>query len=405
MEMGLFNYECLTKQGDAVKGQINADHLSAALARLKSMDLMIVDLREVHTSSINSFLSNEKKVKTSDLTMFSRQLSAMLKAGIPITRALHTLSRQTGNPTFRNALENISRNVEGGMNLTEAFSAYPKIFSDLFISMIRAGELGGILDDSLLRLSDQLQKDKTLQDNIRAATFYPRMVLGFAVLLLTGMLLFLVPVFQKYIPASAEIPAITAFIFAASYSLRNFWYIWLLVIIAIVAGFIAFTKSNSSKRIWDKIKFKLPAFGPLIHKSVIARFSRTLATLLEGGIPVVQALESAGPTSGSIILADVVTYACRKITEGKNISGPLEESDLFPPMFIHMVAVGEETGSLSSLLEKLAEFYEDEVETSSKGLTALIEPIMMISVGLVVGIMLISLYLPIFSSITMSGGG
>jgi type IV pilus assembly protein PilC len=402
--MGLFNYECLSKQGETVKGQINAENSAAALTRLKSMELIITELREVRTSSTGSFFSNEKKVKTSDLTMFSRQLSSMLKAGIPITRALHTLSRQTSNPTFRNALENISKNVEGGMNLTDAFGAYPKIFTNLFISMIRAGELGGILDDSLLRLSDQLQKDKTLQDNIRSATFYPRMVLSFAVLMLTAMLVFLVPMFQKFIPANAKIPALTSIIFGISYSLRNYWYIWILIIISIIAGFITFMKSKRSKYIWDRIKFKLPAFGPLIHKSVIARFSRTLATLLEGGIPVVQALESAGPTSGSVILADVVKDACKKITEGKNISGPLEESGLFPPMFTHMVAVGEETGSLSSLLEKLAEFYEDEVATSSKGLTALIEPIMMISVGIVVGIMLISLYLPIFSTITSAGG-
>jgi type IV pilus assembly protein PilC len=403
--MGLFNYECLNKQGESLKGQINAENSAAALIRLKGMELMITELREVRTSSANSFFSNEKKVKTSDLTMFSRQLSAMLKAGIPITRALHTLSRQTSNSTFRIALENISRNVEGGMNLTDAFGAYPKIFSDLFISMIRAGELGGILDDSLLRLSDQLQKDKTLQDNIRSATFYPRIVLCFAMLMLTGMLVFLVPIFQKFIPANAKIPALTTFIFSVSNSLRSYWYIWILVIIAIIAGFMTFMKSKKSKYIWDRIKFKLPAFGPLIHKSVIARFARTLATLMEGGIPVIQALESAGPTSGSIILADVVKDACKKITEGKNISGPLEESDLFPPMFTHMVAVGEETGQLSSLLEKLAEFYEDEVATTSKGLTALIEPLMLIIVGVVVGIMLISLYLPIFSTITTSAGG
>jgi len=403
--MGLFNYECLNKKGETVKGKINAENSAVALARLKSMELVITELREVSSSSANSFFSNEKKVKISDLNMFSRQLSSMLKAGIPITRALHTLSKQTTNPTFRDALENIARNVEGGMNLTDAFSAYPRIFPDIFISMMHAGELGGILDDSLLRLSEQLQKDKNLQDNIRSATFYPRIVFAFAILMLTGMLIFLVPVFKKFIPENAELPVLTTIIFEISNSIRNHWYIWITAIMLIIAGFVAFIKSKRSKYIWERIKFKLPAFGPLIHKSVIARFARTLATLLEGGIPVIQALENAGPTSGSVILAEVVKDACKKITEGKNISGPLEESGLFPPMFTHMVAVGEETGSLSSLLDKLAEFYEDEVATTSKGLTALIEPIMMISVGIVVGIMLISLYLPIFSTITSSSGG
>ena len=402
--MAIFNYECLNRQGETVKGRVNADNPSAAVLRLKNMDLLIMGLKETRASSAGGFLSNEKRVGISELSMFSRQLSAMMRAGIPITRALQTLARQTRNSTFRNALDNISRNVEGGMNLTEAFGAYPRIFSGVFVSMINAGEVGGILDESLLRLSEQLQKDKTLRDNIKSATFYPRMVLGFALLMMTGMLVFLVPVFKTFIPEGTEVPALTAAIFSLSDSIRNFWYVWLTVMVTVAAGFTVFVKSRRSRYLWDRIKFRMPAFGPLIHKSVIARFSRTLATLVEGGIPIVQALESAGPTSGSILLADAVGEACKKIAEGKNISGPLEDSGLFPPMVTHMISVGEETGSLSTLLVKLAEFYEDEVATASKGLTALIEPIMLIIVGLVVGVMLISLYLPIFTTITSSGG-
>ena len=275
---------------------------------------------------------------------------------------MYTLGSQTKNRTLGRALETIAQNVEGGMNLTDAFAAYPGIFPDIFISMIRSGELGGILDDALLRLSVQLQKDKALRDSIKSATFYPRMVMGFALIMMIAMLLFLVPVFQGFIPENTPVPGVTLFIFGVSDSLKTRWYIWLLVVAAIIGGFVAFTKSKGSKIIWEKTKFKLPAFGRLLHMSVIARFSRTLATLIECGIPVVQALESAGPTSGSLLLANAVVEACRKITEGKNISAPLEDSGLFPPMVIQMIAVGEESGSLSSLLDKVAEFYEDEFD-------------------------------------------
>jgi type IV pilus assembly protein PilC len=402
--MALYNYECLTRQGETVRGQISSESQAAALARLRNMGLLVTGLVEEQSRKKSSFLSNEKKVTLGDLSIFSRQLASMVKAGIPVTRALYTLSSQTKNRTLGRALETIAQNVEGGMNLTDAFAAYPGIFPDLFVSMIRSGELGGILDDALLRLSVQLQKDKALRDSIKSATFYPRMVMGFAIIMMIAMLLFLVPVFQGFIPENTPVPGVTLFIFNISHSLRTRWYIWLLVIAAIIGGFVAFTKSKGSKIIWEKTKFKLPAFGRLLHMSVIARFSRTLATLIEGGIPVVQALESAGPTSGSLLLANAVVEACRKITEGKNISGPLEDSGLFPPMVIQMIAVGEESGSLSSLLDKVAEFYEDEVATVSKGLTSLIEPIMLIVVGLLVGGMLVSLYLPIFTAVSASGG-
>ena len=398
-----FNYECLNRQGETVKGQINAESVAAAAARLKGMDLLVTSLNETGKASKSVFLSNEKKVTIGDLSVFCRQLASMISSGIPITRALYTLSSQTKNISFRNALENIAQDIEGGMNLTESFAAYPRIFSDLFISMIHSGEIGGILDASLLRLSEQLQKDKALRDNIKSATFYPRMVFGFAVVMMIAMLLFLVPIFQSFIPESTEIPGITQFIFNVSHSIKTRWYIWLLVVAAIIGGFTAFTKSSRGKIIWEKIKFKIPAFGPLLHKAVIARFCRTLSTLIEGGIPVVQALESAGPTSGSLLVENAITEVCRKITEGKSISEPLSESGLFPPMVIQMIAVGEETGSISSLLDKVSEFYEDEVATTSKGLTALIEPIMLVFVGLVVGGMLISLYLPIFTAVSSSG--
>lgn len=402
--MASFSYECLNRQGLSVKGQLSSDSVPHAVEKLRSMGLSVVELKEIKIKNKSSFLSMEKKVTMGDLTLFSRQLSAMIGSGIPVTRAINTLSKQSENPTLRSALENIAKNVEGGMNLTEAFSAYPHIFSDLYISMIRAGEIGGMLESSLLRLSEQLQKEKVLRDEVKSAISYPKVIGIFALLIFAAMLVFLVPIFQGSVPQNVEINAITQFIFDMSASIRNNYYVWIIVIIAILAAFVVFFKSRTGHNLWERIKLKMPIFGPIILKSVIARFTRTLATLMEGGIPVVQALESAGPTSGSDVLNEAVQLATKRIEEGKSIASTLEESDVFPPMVTHMISVGEESGSLPSLLDKVAEFYEQEVATTTRGLQALIQPIALVVIGILIGGMLIALYSPIFSAVTASGG-
>jgi type IV pilus assembly protein PilC len=401
--MGMFVYECMNKSGEVVRGQLNTEHEANAVAQLHKMGYAILELKEEKPSSLNSALQFGKKVNETELALFSRQFSAMLAAGIPVTRALFTLSKQVNNQMLKEALADVAQNVEGGMNLTEALSAYPKIFSPLYISMINSGEMGGHLDNSLKRLSIQLQKDKVLKDNIRSATFYPRMVLGFALLLLIGMLVFLVPVFMNYFPKDAELPLPTRMIMGLSNSVRGYWYIWILSIFIIVFAIYAYIRSSSGKNTWDRIKFGMPAFGQLIHKSVMARFCRTLSSLLDCGIPVIQALESAGPTSGSIQVAEIIKNASARIQEGKGIAEELNENKIFPPMVVQMISVGEETGSLPHLLSQIAEFYEEEVTIMSKGLTALIEPIMLVTVGILVGAMLIALYLPIFTVVTKVG--
>jgi type IV pilus assembly protein PilC len=257
-----------------------------------------------------------------------------------------------------------------------------------------------MMENTLKRLAIQLQKEKQLRDNINSAIFYPRLILGFALLLSVVMLVFLVPVFKTFIPEGTKIPGVTQAIFNFSDSIRSQWYIWIMGAGLVIGCIVFFANSKTGKRLWDKLKFNIPIFGELIQKSVTARFSRTLSTLLDGGIPVVQAMQSAGPTSGSMLVAEAVSDAIISIEEGGNISAPLEASGIFPPMVTQMISVGEETGALPSLLDTIAEFYEEEVNTMTKGLSSLIEPIMLVLVGLVVGGMLVSLYLPIFSSIT-----
>ncbi len=403
-----YNYECINRQGETQKGQISADNYDSAVEKLKKMGLAIIDLNEVGIAmpkkSTKTF-GKKKKVSLGELSMFSNQLAALIGAGIPVTRALYTLGEQATNSTLKDAVLTIAHNIEGGMSLTDAFGMYPKIFSDLYISMIHSGEVGGMLEEVLKRLAEQLQKDKTLQDSIKSATFYPRMVGAFALLMFGGMLIVLVPIFKGFIPENVEPPMLTKIVFGLSDLLRNYWYIVLLVIVGIVLSVNAYIKSPSGKRAWDKMRFKIPAFGPITHKSVLARFCRTFSTLLEGGIPVIQALESAAPTSGSITLTEAIKNTIEKIEEGKTIAGPLMENKLFPPMMIQMISVGEESGTLSKLLDKVAGFYEEEVNALSKNLSTIIEPIMLVGVGLIVGLMLIALYLPMFTSVTQAGGG
>jgi Type II secretory pathway, component PulF len=400
--MPIYNYESIDKQGQTIRGEMASATVESALDKLREMGFVVVDLNEtVPVIKKQSGLFGPKKVTLTDLAIFSRQLSAMISAGIPVTRAIATLSQQTVNPTLADALDNISRNVEGGMTLTEAFNNYPKIFNKLYLSMIHAGEVGGLLETTLMRLSNQLHKDKKLQDEIKSATSYPKGIGAFAICIFIGMLVFLVPTFQQY--ATGNIPLISQIIFGLSASLRNLWYIWILIVGCVGFGIYTFVKSPTGHNLWEIMKLKMPIFGPIISKSVIARFSRTLATLVEGGIPIVQALQTAGPTAGSELISAAVDNAIVRIEEGSNISTPLEESGLFPPMVTHMIAIGEESGSLPAMLDKIAEFYEEDVEVASKQLGTMLEPVILITIGVLVGGMLIALYLPMFSAVVNSG--
>ncbi|MEG1779402.1 MAG: type II secretion system F family protein, partial [Oscillospiraceae bacterium] len=392
--MAVFKYEALSRSGSVVSGDITANDESGAVQRLGESGFTVLSLA-MQKEKKKKADGSKKKVKVSDLSLFSRQLSAMIGAGIPITQSIATLSKQTENITLREALVEIASSVEGGSSLTQAFSRHSEVFSPLYISMLSAGEVGGILETVLIRLSDQLQKQKQLNDNVKSATSYPKMIGGFAVLMFLAMMTILVPIFEGFIPSNAEIPAITKFTFALSNNLRSFWYIWLVVFALLVFFIVTYAKSKSGHKLWENTKMKIPLFGPIMLKSVIARFSRTLSTLLQGGIPVVQALQSAGPTSGSDLIAKAVEKAVIEIEEGNNVSGPLEKSGLFPPMVINMIAIGEESGTLPELLDKIAEFYEEDVSTMTKNLGSMIEPIMLILIGVIVGGMLLSLYLPI----------
>ena len=382
--MSYYQYEAISKSGETVTGRLEADAEFKVVERLRGMGLMATEIKEVKQSSLNTLFKFTPRVKLGDLSLFSRQLAAMLNSGIPLTRALVTLSRQTTNATMGQALTEVARNVESGVSFSEALKAYPAIFNSLYTSMVSAGEVGGNLEETLTRLALQLQKEKELRDNVRSATFYPAGVMAFAVVVLLGMLFFLVPIFMGFFPEGAVLPLPTRMIIALSEILRHF-YLVLPGLGLLVFGIYRYAKSPQGKDRLDRIKFRLPVFGPLIQKTVVARFARIFSTLLSSGIAVVQALEAAGATSDNVLVIEAVQSAGEKIHEGKNIAGPLEESGVFPPMVTHMIAVGEETGDLPDMMDKVAEFYEEEVTTITKGLTALIEPLLLVGIGILVG--------------------
>ncbi len=399
--MASFTYDGMNRQGQNVHGEVVADNSSAAMDKLREAGIIVTDIKEKVINEKKK--SGGKKVSIQDVAIFARQMAAMISAGVPVTRALSTLAKQTTNPTLAAAIVDISENVESGMPLSDAFAMHPKIFDDLFVAMIATGEVGGILEQSLISLANQLQKNKALKDNIKAAVSYPKNIGIFAIILLIAMLAFMVPVFQNMIPDGTELNGLTQFIFNASGSLRTQWYLWILVVVILIVVLRAIIKSKPAHDFWEKNKLHMPLLGDFITKMVIARFCRTLATLLAGGVTAVEALQSAGPTSGSDLIKKAVDDAISDIEEGKSISDSLDKSGLFPPMVTGMIAIGEEAGTLPELLDKVAEFYEEDVETTSRNLGSIIEPIALIGIGGLVGAMLISLYLPIFTATTSVG--
>ena len=398
--MGSFKYEAIDKMGEIITGKIVADDQTNVIKHLRSMGFMAMEIKEIKESSFFGGTSLGKKINIGELSLFSRQLAAMLNSGIPLTRAVYTLSKQVGSKMMSLALTEIGRNVESGVSFSDALKSYPNIFSDLYVNMISAGEAGGTLEATLTRLSNQLQKDKQLRDNVKSAMFYPVAVFAFAVVILFAMLFFLVPIFVGFFPPDATLPTPTRLIIGVSDLARNYWFLLFPILILIVLGFRIYAGSDTGKKQLDRLKFRLPVFGQLIQKSVVASFARTFSTMMATGVPVVQSLNAAGMATGHTMVIETAQIAGEKIQEGSSVSAPLEESGIFPPMVTHMISVGEETGNIPDMMDKVAEFFEEEVATMTKGITALIEPLLLVVIGVLVGGMLIALYLPIFTVIT-----
>ncbi len=393
-----FTYEALNRQGQSITGKVVAASTAEAYEKLREAGVVVTTLTEVKGKSVKK--TRGKKVTLADMSMFARQLAAMISAGIPVTQAMQTLVGQTTNQTLATSIKNIAEDVEGGSALSEAFTAQKPVFSDLFCSMIAAGEMGGMLDKTLLAMSNQLHKDKQLKDSIKSATSYPKMVGIFAIVILIAMLFFMVPTFQGMTESVEDLNPITELVYFLSESLRSYWYIIFPAIGVLIFIIIQVIKSPPVQHFWESHKMQCPIIGELITKTILARFCRIFATLIGGGVTAVKALETAGPTSGSKLVEAAVTKAIENVENGATIHESLDESGLFPPMLIGMIAIGEEAGTLPTMLDKVAEFYEEDVDTLAKSLGSTLEPVMLVGLASIVGFLIIALYLPVFQAST-----
>jgi type IV pilus assembly protein PilC len=403
--MAAFAYSAINAQGSELTGEISAGDISAAREQLRVKGLLAQSLKELDAGGgvgQTSISFGQKAVKAKSLQIFSRQFATMIEAGLNVVGALVILEEQTDDQALAFVVQELRKDVEGGQLLSEAMARHPKVFSRLYISMVEAGEAAGILDIVLDRVAFQIEKQEAIRRRIKGAMIYPTMVIIFATLVLAGMLMFLVPVFVKIFgQLGGQLPTLTLYVVGASNILKSKPYV-LLLIPAGVFGFKKWKATEHGRQNWDKFKLKLPMkIGDTVLKVTMARFSRTLSTLVAAGVDIIKALEITGQTAGNWVIEDALAGVRQKVHEGVPIAQPLVENDIFPPMVAQMVKIGEETGELEKMLGKIADFYEDEVDAAVSSLSSLVEPIMMIGVGIMVGIVIIAMYLPMFKMLTL----
>ena len=396
--MSTYVFKAMDLAGAKAKGEVDAESKQAVSDQLKSRGLIVLDIADKHTSR-EIDLTFMERVTASDLAVFSRQLATMITSGMSILRALYVLEEQTENKQLKNTIVAVRKDVEAGLPLSDAMERHPKVFNPLFIAMTRAGETGGLLEGSLLRVADQLEKDASLRRQIKSAMIYPTLVIVFAVGVMMALVAFLVPVFQNvFKDFGGELPAITKVSVAMSHLVIDDW--WLLIggTIAVIVAFVKWKASSWGRPQWDRFRLRIPMkIGTIVQEVAIARWSRTLAALTGAGVPLLHALEITGKTAGNVVVEDAMDTIIASVKRGGTISAPLADIPIFPMMVTNMVGVGEETGALDAMLGKIADFYDDRVDASVKGLTSIMEPIMIIVIGGIVGFIVISMYMPLFT--------
>jgi type IV pilus assembly protein PilC len=394
-----YAYKVRTKEGRVLDGKMDADGEAAVASRLRSQGF--VPLQISKDSKVNMKMEIKilpEKVTLKDLAVFSRQFATMINSGLSLLRGLNILAEQTENKLLARTIGLLRDDVERGSSLSAAMSKYPKVFSKLFVSMVRAGETGGQLDTVLLRVADTFEADYKLRQKIKSAMTYPTVVAGISVILVTIMLIFVVPTFAgMFTDLGGELPLPTKILLGISKSAKI---LVPLAVVLLVAGFIGYRKGRATNAEFrlrtDKIKLKIPVFGLLFQKVALSRFSRTLGLLLRAGVPVLQALDIVADTTGNEVLARASHDVKDNVRKGESMAAPLERHDVFPPMVVQMIAVGEDTGALDAMLDKISDFYDQEVESTTESLTALIEPLMIAVLGGIVGSMVVALYMPMF---------
>jgi type IV pilus assembly protein PilC len=396
--MSTYVFKAMDLAGTKARGELEADSKQAVSDQLKQRGLIVLDIADKHASR-EIEISFLKTVKARDLAIFSRQLSTMISAGMSILRSLYVLEEQTESKFLKETIIAVRRDVEAGLSLSDAMARHPKVFNPLFVAMTQAGEAGGVLEEALVRVADQLQKDDSLRRQIRSAMIYPALVITFAVGVMMALVAFLVPVFEGVFKQfGGELPKITQVSVFLSHMVTGYWWLMFATAGGLAVAFIKWKKSSWGRPQWDHFRLHVPMkIGAIVQEVAVARWSRTLSSLTSAGVPLLLALEITGKTGGNVAVEEAMDGVIASVKRGGTIAAPLAQAPIFPTMVTHMVGVGEESGALDAMLDRVAEFYEDQVEASVKALTSILEPIMIILIGGIVGFIVISMYLPLFT--------
>ena len=402
--MPVFIWEGTTRKNEVKKGEMDAVDELAVRALLRRQGFKSIEVKK-KPKDISEYLPFLKgKVKDKDVVVFCRIFSTMINAGLPLIQCLDLLAQQEQNKAFKNIIKKVKEDVEGGASLTEALKKHPAVFDDLFANLVAAGEAAGILDIILQRLSNYMEKAMKLKSKVKGAMTYPAAVLVISTGVVTLLLLKVIPVFKKMFEGmGGELPGPTQFLVNASEFAQSYWWIMAGIIVVIFIAFGKFYKTEKGHWIIDSLILKSPIFGPLLKKVAVAKFSRTLSTMMSSGVPILEGLNIVSKTSGNVVVEAALVKTRQSISEGRTIAEPLSETGIFPAMVVQMIAVGEATGALDSMLSKIADFYDDEVDAAVEAMTALLEPVMMVFLGGIVGGMIIAMYLPIFKMASVVG--
>ena len=400
----VFSWQGKSPKGEVVSGEYTAEDRRAVSEYLRKRRVSITSIKKKPKDISLGFLQNTS-ISVKDMCVFTRQFATMVNAGLPLVQCLDILGRQQEKPFFKTTINKVMLDVEGGSTLAEGLAKHPKVFSDLFVNMIAAGEAGGILDVILSRLAVFLEKADALQRKVKGAMMYPTIVLTVCLVACVFMLIGVIPVFAKmFDDFGGELPGPTKFVMYLSDFLRAYWWALGVGIALLVVAMKKFRDTERGRELTDRLSLRLPIVGNVLRKSSVSRFTRTLGTLIGSGVPILQGLEITSRTAGNVVIQKAITPTSVSISQGDTIAVPLKESGVFPPMVVQMISIGEETGALDEMLSKIADFYDDEVDAAVEALTAAIEPLMIVLMGSMVGGMLVAMYLPMFKMGSIVGG-
>jgi type IV pilus assembly protein PilC len=397
--MARYAYKARNWEGQVVQNEIDGDSKDVVVSKLRERGYFVTAIKEKKADLV--FF--QKKIKSQEISVFARQFATMIGAGVPLVRCLTILSQQCENARFQDIINKVRTDVEAGSNLSQALQNHPKVFSNLFVNLVKAGEAGGILDEILDRLANYLESSEQLRQKVKGALTYPVVVMTIAVGVVIFLITFVLPSFEAIFAdmGEARLPAPTRILLGLS-AFMNKYFIFL-VIAAVTAFFTGkkFFETEKGIRFKDTNLLKLPALGPMLRKVAVAKFTRTLGTLIASGVPILQALEVTSDTAGNVVISDAINKTRVSIREGESIAEPLRQSKVFPPMVVQMIAVGEETGELDGMLSKIADFYDSEVDTAVKGLTSIIEPLVIVFMGIVIGGIVMAIFMPMLEIVSM----